>query len=323
MKQHHILYRLANQVEVNLLSGEFVNEELASGFVFYDFESQNQNILKIASHSIVTSPEDLPHEFFKTGIISAEKSTTEDEYDFGFTIIQNEITHKKIQKAILSRKIVKNEEVDVVALFFKLAKAYPTANVFLITAPDGNLWIGATPETLLDEESAAFKTMSLAGTKNDLATAWTQKEFEEQHIVTNAIAAELFKLNIDPQISEQQTIKAGPVYHLKNEFTFQSDQSVLKIAKALHPTPAISGFPQKQAYTTIGIAENHQREYYCGIGGPLNINGKTNLFVNLRCAKITQNQIILYAGGGITANSNLNKEWEECSRKAEAILTLC
>jgi isochorismate synthase len=42
--------------------------------------------------------------------------------------------------------------------------------------------------------------------------------------------------------------------------------------------------------------------------------------VNLRCAKIFKNNIIAFAGGGITIMSNPEKEWQETELKSQAIL---
>ena len=59
--------------------------------------------------------------------------------------------------------------------------------------------------------------------------------------------------------------------------------------------------------------------FYSGYLGELNMNNETNLYVNLRCMQIQENQILLYIGGGITAASIAEKEWDETVFKAEVI----
>jgi isochorismate synthase len=44
--------------------------------------------------------------------------------------------------------------------------------------------------------------------------------------------------------------------------------------------------------------------------------------VNLRCAEITPGNINLYVGGGLTADSNPEKEWEETELKAQTLLAV-
>ena len=42
----------------------------------------------------------------------------------------------------------------------------------------------------------------------------------------------------------------------------------------------------------------------------------SNLFVNLRCMQISNQEAIIYVGGGITKDSNVEAEWEETVQKA-------
>lgn len=322
----HVVYRLANEVNFTYLNGPeatLTRSKQQTGFVFTNFLGTKaiavQPVIEVSGDWKTVSSA-ISKEVFTSKKESAEDSTSKDDYDFGFRIIQNEIDYKKISKAILSRKIVLNTNTNCLSLFRKMAENYPTSHIFLVQLSNDEIWIGATPETLLDVEGENGTTMSLAGTKNVQESDWTKKEYEEQSIVTETIIKNLLSIHIKPEIKELETIQAGPVFHLRNVINFKmKDQSPLEIANQLHPTPAISGFPKLTAISTIKIAENHDREFYCGYGGPIK-NGRSTLFVNLRCAKITSNQIALFIGSGITKSSVLDKEWEECSRKAQAIL---
>ncbi len=91
---------------------------------------------------------------------------------------------------------------------------------------------------------------------------------------------------------------------------------------ALHPTPAVCGLPKERALELIYKTEMHNREYYAGYCGPINYQGKTDLFVNLRCMKILPDKLALYIGGGLTAKSDPEKEWEETVLKANTLLSV-
>ncbi len=318
MQKLKALYRFSGKDQTWFING-MASEKGENGFVFSDFSKKRSFCIQPEIHKVISKKE-IETLFFSSNNTSDWKSTTKEDYDFGFSIIKNEIEHKHINKAILSRKCVKDKKVDAVKLFNDLSNNYKDSHVFLTETPGGDLWIGATPETLLENESGFFQTMSLAGTKSDELIEWTEKEYTEQKIVTNAIIAALFKFNITPEISDLETVKAGAVYHLRNQIKFQTIESPLKIAEFLHPTPAISGNPKNQAISTIKIAENHDREYYCGYGGIVKGDQVECLFVNLRCASISKNQICLFLGGGITKKSLLDKEWEECERKGHSLL---
>lgn len=320
VKKIKSLYRRVGSKKIFLIEGAAL-EGIHDGFVFSDFQKQKTFTIPAELHSVITADDVLNLSFIAPKQTNWE-STLREDYEFGFTIIKNEIEHKKINKAILSRKKVKNQKVNVNKLFLELCDNYQASHIFLTETPCGQLWIGATPETLLEKKEEVYETMSLAGTKETNDIDWTEKEFTEQRIVTNAIVGELFKFNINPNIEDLETVKAGAVFHLRNKINFETKESTITIANALHPTPAISGNPKKQAISTIKVAENHEREYYCGFGGII-FNGEVeNLFVNLRCANVSSNQICLYIGGGITQSSELAKEWEECDRKADSLLRL-
>ena len=186
--------------------------------------------------------------------------------------------------------------------------------------PTSGLWIGASPELILRQENTKYKTSSIAGTKNTSNEEWGQKEIDEQNIVTSFITNSLDDINSTYKLSELKTVKAGNVYHLKRliEFEIPSTASLNSLVKRLHPTPAIGGYPKEKALETINEIENHSREFYCGYLGELHPS-QTRLYVNLRCARVFDNQIQVFAGGGITKESVLEKEWNECQRKANAI----
>ena len=68
--------------------------------------------------------------------------------------------------------------------------------------------------------------------------------------------------------------------------------------------------------------ENYNREYYTGFLGELNKKSikkkklKSDLYVNLRCMQIKNQQAFIYMGCGITKDSNPEKEWEESVNKS-------
>ena len=312
------LYRKVGSSNITIVEGVWL-DGIGDGFVFSDFKKAKTFTISPETHRSIT-PEEVLNLSFSLKETTDWETTLKEDYEFGFSIIKNEIEHKHINKAILSRKKVKNQKVNVNDLFLKLCQNYKRSHIFLTETPGGECWIGATPETLLEKKEEGYETMSLAGTKGSLDADWTEKEFSEQRIVTNAIIGELFKFNINPDIGELETVKAGAVFHLRNKIKFTTSESSLAIANALHPTPAISGNPKNQAISTIKIAENHEREYYCGFGGIVKNGEVEDLFVNLRCASISNNQICLYVGGGITKDSELSKEWDECDRKATSLL---
>jgi len=120
--------------------------------------------------------------------------------------------------------------------------------------------------------------------------------------------------------SKTETIQAGSLEHLKTTFKFDlSDKKLIPFLHAFHPTPAVGGYPQKIAVNTILNTEIHHRQYYTGYLGFINDEDDVDLYVNLRCAKITDQQTLAFVGGGITKESDPILEWDETEHKSKTM----
>jgi isochorismate synthase len=239
---------------------------------------------------------------------------------------------KTFTKAVLSRVQleVKPYQFDTGNFFIHLQNKYPNAFCHLINIPGAGIWAGATPETFLKIDEDRIQTVSLAGTQQKTEgkkeILWKVKEMEEQRLVTNYIIEVLKRFDIkDFQIEGPQTIQAGNAYHLSTKFIFEKSlikNRVGEFIENFHPTPAVCGLPKEKSLELILQTEKHNREYYSGICGTVNMEGKTDLFVNLRCLKILKEKLALFVGGGLTSKSVPEKEWEETQLKAMTILSL-
>lgn len=162
--------------------------------------------------------------------------------------------------------------------------------------------------------------MSLAGTKTP-KEAWSEKEFEEQLLVTDTILKGLQDSQCQNIVIDgPQTIQAGNIEHLLTsiEADLAHKNDWTPVLKNLHPTPAVCGIPTEKAKVFIPELENYDREFYTGFIGIMNESRK-DFYVNLRCMQLFDKSAKLYVGGGITAQSNGEAEWNETERKAETM----
>lgn len=77
-----------------------------------------------------------------------------------------------------------------------------------------------------------------------------------------------------------------------------------RVLDELHPTSAVCGMPKHQALEFILAHEGYDRQFYSGFLGPVHMEGRSSLFVNLRCMQLAADYASLYVGGGITAQSD-------------------
>lgn len=237
-----------------------------------------------------------------------------------------------LKKVVLSRIQIKKLLPDFkIDLFFEqLNRQYPNAFVYLFYLPGKGIWVGATPETLLEKQGGYFETMALAGTQKrqqeDAITRWGEKEIQEQKHVSDFIINQLANLNISSfKRNEAETMYAGSLAHICTRFKIPFSGLAGKTGefiRALHPTPAVCGIPKEKAWKLIEETEKHKRRFYTGFLGPWNLKGQSShLFVNLRCARVLKNDIEIYIGGGLTAESVPEKEWQETEDKSQTILS--
>jgi isochorismate synthase len=240
-----------------------------------------------------------------------------------------EIKNTKLSKVIVSRLIpCKRESESAGELYLQLFQQTPKAFVYLVNLPKAGLWMGATPEILLKSEGKTFETVSLAGTQSrraDSDYSWHTKDIEEQAFVSRYLLDVFYQFNIHPYTTQgPETLESGMVAHLSTSFRFSAKKLSRKLGDfiaELHPTPAVCGYPKAKAARFIPKIEKHGRRYYTGYLGPWQLNDSVRLFVNLRCMEITPDWYFLYSGGGITARSVPEEEWEETNKKARTLLS--
>lgn len=234
------------------------------------------------------------------------------------------IKENNLPKLVLSRrKIINNfNKIDLKTSFLNLCSNYPNAFKYLFF--DGKTsWIGAFSEVLgkFNKSTHEFETMSLAGTI-PVSEEWTEKEIEEQKPVSSYIRNILQKFVTQNEIEESETYDhiSGNIKHLRTDFKLKiNPENLDSIIQELHPTPAVCGIPKDFCKEIIEKVEKFPRELYAGYI-KIETDDYIQYFVNLRCARLYKNSVHLFVGGGITAQSNPEKEWNETELKSEAIL---
>ena len=222
-------------------------------------------------------------------------------------------------------------EFDLGKTLAKLLSRYPHSFVNFFHLPGIGTWMGASPEVLIETKGDYFYTMSLAGTQpaqgdNPLkSAAWTQKEIEEQALVSRYIV-DCFKTIRLREYEEHgpKTVLAGNLLHLRSDFRVNTQTTGFSnlgsvMLGLLHPTSAVCGMPRKEALAFLNTEEGWDRNFYAGFLGPVGIEQETSIYVNLRTASLGKEHALLYAGAGVTEDSVPEKEWEETELKCQII----
>lgn len=250
-------------------------------------------------------------------------STTAAEHTAETETIISEIRSGRLEKCVLARVITGQGHVPVSALLRRLSADYPDAFVFMFHTRRSGTWIGATPEVLLETVRGHWRSMALAGTRKTGDTRlWSEKNVHEHEVVRDYLSNVLNGMAENVRLKGAKILVAGPVEHLMSRITFDIPEGtdIERILQTLSPTPALSGFPKREAIELISRTEKFERGYYGGYCGPYLENGTMQLYVNLRSMRWEPERYCLFAGGGIMGDSDPAEEWEETERKAETLL---
>lgn len=312
-----------------------------SGYVFAPFEPNESHPIVLLNDATLYQGEEAINRYVEHRInlpvtssastCSVSGSVSRETYETAFNACHNAVIEGECQKIVLSRKLetARPRRFSPGRLFAAACETYTEAYVYLFHSPITGTWLGSTPEALLTGDGASWQTVALAGTqafKPDSEIRWDAKNRLEQQIVSDYVEQTLGSWGIQAEKQGPHSIRAAQLVHLNTTFQFNLPASLEgkmgSLIDKLHPTPATCGFPKEKAMRMIRQVEAHDRSYYCGFIGSLSEHGSTRLFVNLRCMCIQPTALVLFAGGGIMAESTCESEWEETESKLQTLLSL-
>ena len=124
------------------------------------------------------------------------------------------------------------------------------------------------------------------------------------------------------QSSPLQLLQLSNIQHLWTPIRAKLPGNIhpLSIVAQLHPTPAVAGVPTRVACKQIRHYETFDRSLYAAPIGWVDYQGNGEFIVGIRSALISSNSARLYAGAGIVAGSDPEKELAEVQLKLQAML---
>jgi menaquinone-specific isochorismate synthase len=245
------------------------------------------------------------------------------------------MTRHSVQKIVLAHALdwVSTEPFQPLASLGRLRQRYPDCHVFSLSHGDNKTFMGASPERLLRLAQGRLVTDALAGSAPRGATPQeddrlTQgllhnpKERGEHCLVVEFLARQLQEVGLRPQYQQPPGIlRLSNIQHLHTPMWATVPRQIhpLHIVEALHPTPAVAGVPTREACDQILRFEDFDRGLYAAPLGWVGANGDSEFIVGIRSALIADTRARLYAGAGIVAGSDPDREWAEIKLKFRAL----
>ncbi len=241
----------------------------------------------------------------------------------------NRIATQELDKVVLARDAVGTSQspIDPRSVLRTLALEYPSTWNFSVSG-----LVGATPELLLRLTKSMVTSRVLAGTisktgddERDLALAASlarsSKDLEEHEYAVRSVADAIEPFCTSINVPESPfVLHLANVMHLATDVTGALAETLahvdaFTILEQLHPSAAVCGTPRPQAGALINEIEEMSRGRYAGPVGWIDAAGDGELGIALRCGQIKGDSIRIFAGCGIVAGSDPDKELAESEAK--------
>jgi isochorismate synthase EntC len=205
----------------------------------------------------------------------------------------------------------------------------------------GGRFLGASPELLVSRRGGSARCHPLAGTvaltgdpEGDRAAVErlraSGKDRGEHAVVVRAIVEALRASGgVVPEPGPPEIVRLRSVAHLATEVVARYRDAArapdaLELLAALHPTPAVGGFPTEVALQAIRQLEAAPRRSWAGPVGWVDHVGNGDWVIGIRSATVRGRRAWLWAGAGVVAESDPASELAETTVKllpvADALL---
>ncbi len=223
--------------------------------------------------------------------------------------------------------------IKLLPILRHLARHYADCYRFLFEPRPNYAFYGASPELLASAQRRRMQTMALAGSIGRGCDAAADralgqdllnnaKEVHEHDIVLQKMRERLTALARSLSVSSTRLLKLSNIQHLCTDIhaELRSDLGILPIVEALHPTPALGGDPREKAVQLIRALEPIPRGWYGAPVGWIDARLDGEFAVAIRSAVAQEARAWIYAGAGIVAGSQPDREWEESELKFRPML---
>ncbi|MFW5917255.1 MAG: isochorismate synthase [Halorubrum sp.] len=291
---------------------------------------------RLSELSGATSPADRSVRPSRPGITATRRTTSREAWREGVEAAVDRIRNGDLLKVVLAQALEAELAADFpqAATLERLAEKYPDCHRYYFE-PDaeGSAFFGATPERLVALRGRTVETDALAGTTGRGETPaedeWLARELldDDKNVHEHELVAETVRDQLEPfsasiSAGDRRVRRLATVQHLHTPITAElsDDRHVLELVEALHPTPAVGGLPPDRALETIHETEPFDRGWYAAPVGWIDAAGNGAFAVAIRSAVASPRRATLFAGVGLVADSDPDREWDEVQLKYRPIL---
>ncbi|MDE6751770.1 MAG: anthranilate synthase component I [Eubacterium sp.] len=240
-----------------------------------------------------------------------------------------------IFQIVLSNRLSAPFEGSLLNTYRMLRTINPSPYMFYFSGTDVEV-AGASPETLVKLENGILHTFPLAGTrprgktdeadkKLETELLKDEKELSEHNMLVDLGRNDLGKISKfgSVQVEKLHSIERySHVMHIGSTVRgeIREEYDALNAIEAVLPAGTLSGAPKIRACQLIAELENNKRGIYGGAIGYIDFSGNMDTCIAIRIAYKKNGRVFVRSGAGIVADSDPEKEYNECINKAKAVV---
>lgn len=260
-----------------------------------------------------------------------------DHYDQMILRAKEHIVAGDVFQVVLSQSLSTDIIGDPFNLYRKLRYINPSPYLFYFETPRRTL-VGASPEALVRVKNGVVSNRPIAGTRprgkssQEDQALWDELIHDPKERAEHVMLVDLARNDLG-RVSEYGTIavtefmqpeRYSHVMHIVSEvqgnLTPQFD--ALDALAASFPAGTLTGAPKIRAMELIEELEPSARGTYGGVMGYFAHSGDLDTCITIRTLDVTEGQVVVQAGGGIVADSDVDREYQESLNKASAALSV-
>ena len=192
-----------------------------------------------------------------------------------------------------------------------------------------------SPELFLARSGPVVRSCPIKGTLprrgdddgNAARLRRSTKDVAENVMIVDMARNDLGRVGLPGRVTTPQLLDVQPhpgVWHLVSEVRAELPEGLANadLLRATFPPASVTGTPKVRALEVIADLESQPRELYCGAVGMASPVAGLELNVAIRTLECAGGTVQFGVGGGITADSDAEREWQECLTKAAPLLSL-
>lgn len=238
-----------------------------------------------------------------------------------------------IFQIVLSNRLSAPFEGSLFNTYRVLRTVNPSPYMFYFSGTDVEV-AGASPETLVKLHNGELTTFPLAGTRPRGATPAQDKALETELLADTKELAEHNMLvdlgrNDLGKVSRFGTVEVAKLHSIERfshvmhigstvRGEIRDDKDAFDVIEAVLPAGTLSGAPKIRACQLISELENDKRGIYGGAIGYIDFTGNADMCIAIRLVYKKNGTVFVRSGAGIVADSDPDKEYQECINKAKA-----